>query len=84
VNLSEQSAANPAHPIEEEIAAATGRIEELTTQLADIEQKLGEAHNKSERFKDDLQKALAKVQPSRTVDEQWLAVLQEREALFVS
>jgi chromosome segregation ATPase len=80
VNLSEQSADNPAHPIEKEIAAATGRIEELTVQLADIEEKLGEARNKTERLKDDLQKALAEVQRSPKLAEQRLAVLQEKEA----
>ena len=40
---------DPAQAIKDEIAAATGHIDELTAQLADIEQKLGEAHNKTKR-----------------------------------
>ena len=37
----EQSADNPAQVIEEEIAALSGRIEELTAQLANIGQSRG-------------------------------------------
>ena len=79
MELIEQSADNPAQIIEEEIAAAIGHIKELTVQLADIDEKLGEARNKTERLKDDLQKAL-EGQRSRRLAEQRLAVLQEGEA----
>ena len=72
MNLFEQNADNPAQAIEEEISAAIGCIEELTVQLADIEEKLGEARNKTERLKDDLQNPLAKCSAAaRTPNNGW-------------
>jgi TolA-binding protein len=86
VNLFEQSADNQVQAIQDEIAALSGRIEELTARLADIEQKLGKTGIAAvsvealENQRQGLQKALAEVQRGRKLAEQRFVVLQEAEA----
>jgi hypothetical protein len=73
MKFSKLIANNPAQAI----ATLSGRIEELTAQLADIGQTLGEARINQQR--QGLQKALAEVQ--RKLAEQRFAALQEAEAV---
>ncbi len=64
-------AQKPAQAIQEEIEVLNGRIEKLTAQLADIEQKLRQAREKV------VQKTIAELQRRRQDAEQSFVMAQE-------